>query len=106
EFGRALARSHAHLERLLRYRHVRIDPDPHPAGALHVAGERPARGLDLARGDPLRLHRLEAILAEGERGARSRKAADTAFVRLAELRARRLQHGRSPFSIPRVQAAS
>src|SRR5450631_3062574 len=99
ELGRALARSHADLQRLLRYRHVRIDPDPHPAGALHVAGERPARGFDLAGGDPLRLHRLEAVLAKGERGARSRKAVDTTFVRLAELRARRLQHDYSPFSI-------
>src|SRR5499426_3943045 len=39
EFRRALARAHAHFERLLRYRHVRIDPDPDPAGAFHVAGE-------------------------------------------------------------------
>ena len=70
EFRRALARAHAHFERLLRHRHVREDADPDPAGALHVAGERAARGLDLARGDALGLQRLQAVLAEGERRRR------------------------------------
>src|SRR5262245_2365645 len=83
-FRRALARAHPHLERLLRYRHVRIDPDPDPAGALHVAGERAARRLDLARGDALGLQRLEAELAKREIDARGRKALDAALVRLAE----------------------
>src|SRR5260370_347576 len=52
---RALARAHAHLERLLRHRQIRIDPDPHPARALHVAGQSTPRRLDLAGGDALRL---------------------------------------------------
>src|SRR2546423_4422667 len=30
ELRRALARAHAYLERLLRHRQIRIDPDPHP----------------------------------------------------------------------------
>src|SRR5215475_5472426 len=97
KFRRPLARAHAHLERLLRHRHVRIDANPNPARALHVAGERAARGLDLARGDPLRLQRLEPELAERQVDARGRNPLDAAFVRLAEFGAHRLQHGCSPF---------
>src|SRR5215471_974955 len=100
KFRRPLARAHAHLERLLRHRHVRIDANPNPARALHVAGERAARGLDLARGDPLRLQRLEAELTERQVDARGRNPLDAAFVRLAELGAHRLQHGCSPLSVP------
>src|SRR5499426_435149 len=97
EFRRPLARTHAHLERLLRHRHVRIDANPNPARALHVAGKGAARGLDLARGDPLRLQRLEPELAERQVDARGRNPLDAAFVRLAEFGAHRLQHGCSPF---------
>src|SRR6201981_3630029 len=59
EFRRPLARTHAHFERLLRHRHVRIDTNPNPARALHVTGARAARGPYLARGGPLRRQRLE-----------------------------------------------
>src|SRR6516164_2883485 len=100
EFGRPFARTHAHFERLLRHRHVRIDANPNPARALHVAGEGAARGLDLARGVPLRLQRLEAELTERQVDARGRNPLDAAFVRLAELGAHRLQHGYSPLSVP------
>src|SRR5262249_2949935 len=100
EFRRPLARAHAHLERLLRHRHVRIDANPNPARALHVARERATRGLDLARGDPLRLQRLEAELPERQVDARGRNPLDAAFVRLAELGAHRLQHGYSPLLVP------
>src|ERR1043166_8375942 len=93
----ALARAHAYFERLLGDRHVREDADPDAAGALHVARERAPRRLDLARRHPFRLQRLEAVFAEGERGARSRKAVDTALVRLAELGLDRLQHGLTLF---------
>src|SRR5262249_17302880 len=109
EFRRPFARTHAHLERLLRHRHIRIDANPNPARALHVTGERAARGLDLARGDPLRLQRLEPELAERQVDARSRNPLDAAFVRLAEFGAHRLKHGCSPFltSLPdRAHAAS
>src|SRR5581483_2902783 len=62
------------------------------AGALHVTGERAARGLDLARGDAIRLDRLEPVLAEGELVAAGGDAVDTALERLAEFGADRLQH--------------
>src|SRR5215813_1009980 len=100
EFRRPFARTHAHFERLLRHRHVRIDANPNSARALHVAGERAARSLDLARGDPLRLQRLEAELTERQVDARGRNPLDAAFVRLAELGTHRLQHGCSPLSVP------
>src|SRR5690606_21659640 len=51
---------------------------------------------DLARADPLRLKRLEAVGAEVERRAALGLAVDAALVRLAELRAFRLQHGVYP----------
>src|SRR5215467_8728855 len=100
ELRRPLARTHAHFERLLRHRHIRIDANPNSARALHVAGERAGRSLDLARGDPLRLQRLEAELTERQVDARGRNPLDAAFVRLAELGAHRLQHGCSPLSVP------
>src|SRR2546423_7972788 len=63
----ALAGAHADFQRLLGHRHIGEYPDPDTARTLHVARERAPRRLDLARGDTLRLHRLEAIFAEGER---------------------------------------
>src|ERR1041384_1139870 len=50
QFRRTLAGAHAHLGWLLRHRHVREDADPDAAGALHVARDGAAGGLDLARG--------------------------------------------------------
>src|SRR5215213_2517014 len=47
----ALARAHAHFERLLGDRNVWKHPDPHAAGTLHVTGERTSCRFDLARGD-------------------------------------------------------
>src|SRR5262249_33396425 len=100
----ALARAHAPLERLLRHRQVRVDADPHPPRALHVAGECAPRRLDLARGDALRLERLEPVLPERQQHARARDALDAALVRLAELGAHRLQHGFAPFLSVRSRA--
>src|SRR6476469_6991156 len=91
-FGRALARAHADLGGLGRDRHVREDADPQTPLALDVTRDRAAGRLDLARGDPLGLHRLQAIGAEVELGAARRIAVDAALVRLAELGAFRLQH--------------
>src|SRR5436190_11181934 len=88
----ALARTHAHFERLLGDRHVGKYANPDAAGAFHMTGECAPRRLDLPRGDALRLHRLEPVFAEGERLAAGRLAADAAFVRLAELGFDRLQH--------------
>src|SRR5262245_18898843 len=83
KLGRALALAHAHLNRLLRHRHVREDADPDTAGTLHVAGERAAGRLDLARGDALGFHRLQAEVAEIERIARGGDAVNASLVGLA-----------------------
>src|SRR5262245_60766269 len=76
----ALARAHAHFERLLGDRHVREHANPDPPRALHVTRERTPRRLDLARGDAIRLNRLQAVFAEGERLPAGRQATDAAFV--------------------------
>src|SRR5260370_24281117 len=44
KFGRAFALAHAHLDRLLRYRHVREHTDPGTARTPHVSGPPPAGG--------------------------------------------------------------
>src|ERR687890_228774 len=46
-FGSALALAHTHFGRLGRHGHIREDPDPHAADALHGAGDRAAGRLDL-----------------------------------------------------------
>src|SRR6185312_17097732 len=93
-FRRALALAHPHFDRLLRYRHVGKDPDPDPPGALHVPGQRPPRRLDLTRRDALRLHRLQAELAEIERESALRIAVNAAFEGFAELGSLGLHHDR------------
>src|SRR6202789_1701882 len=92
KFRRALALAHSHLDRLLRYWHVREHTDPDAARALHVPGQRTAGGLDLARGDALRLHRLEPVFAEIERKPALRNAVNAAFEGFAELGFLRLHH--------------
>src|SRR5450432_2266265 len=96
QFRRALAGAHPHFGGLLRHRHVRENPDPDPAGALHVTGQRAARGFDLTRGDALGRHRLQAELTERQRRARSRGTVDPALMRLPELRFLWLHHGLRP----------
>src|SRR3954447_1761749 len=100
EFGRALARAHADLGRLRAHRNVREDSDPKATGALHVTRDRAARGLDLTRGDPLRLHGLEAECAEVELGPALGVAVDAAFEGFAELGALGLQHDLNPSRLP------
>src|SRR5205823_13163390 len=92
EFGRALARAHPDLGGLRAHRNVREDPDPQATGTLHMTRDRAARGLDLARGDPLRLHGLEAEGAEVELGPALGIAMDSALEGLAEFGALGLQH--------------
>src|SRR3569623_854909 len=92
KLGRALAFAHAHFDRLLRHRHVGEHADPDAAGALHEAGERAARRFDLTRGDAIRLQRLQAVLAKGQRRAGRRRAVNAALEGLAVLCALRLQH--------------
>src|SRR5664279_3642714 len=96
QFRGTLAGAHPDFGGLLRHRYVREDPDPDPAGALHVTGQRAAGGLDLTGGDALGRHRLQAELTERQRRARSRNAVDTALMRLPELRFLWLHHGLRP----------
>src|SRR4051794_4863727 len=91
EFGRALARAHADFGGLRAHRNVREDANPQATRALDVARDRTARGLDLARSDPLRLHGLEAEGAEVELGPTLGIAMDAALKGLAELGALGLQ---------------
>src|ERR1700728_4228678 len=93
-FRRALALAHAHFDRLLRHRHVGEHPDPDAPGALHMPGQRPAGGLDLARGDALGLHRLEPELAEIERISALRIAVNATLEGFAELGSLWLHHDR------------
>src|SRR5579871_163582 len=92
ELGRALAASHAHFGRLGRDRHVRKDPDPDAAEPLQVTRDRTPRGLDLARGHPLRLHGLEAEGAEIEIGPAFGGAVDAALMGLSEFRSLGRKH--------------
>src|SRR3546814_10109986 len=84
--------AHADFGRLLRHRHIREHANPHAALALDVAGDRPAAGFDLARGDAGRLHRLQAKGAEVEVRAALGNALDAALEGLAALSTLRLQH--------------
>src|SRR5205085_7145485 len=90
----------ADLGRLRRHRNVREHADPQAPGALDVTRDRAARRLDLARGDPLRLHRLQAEGAEVELGPALGIAVDAALEGLAELGALGLQHGLNPSRLP------
>src|SRR6185503_19743004 len=92
ELRAALARAHADFGGLRAHRNVREHANPQTAGALHVARDRGAGRLDLACGDPLRLHGLEAKGAEVELGPALGIAMDAALEGLAELRALGLQH--------------
>src|SRR5688572_3145052 len=79
EFGAALARAHADFGGLGAHRHVREDADPQAAGPLDVALDRAAGRFDLARGDPLGLHGLQAEGAEVQFGPALGVAVDAAL---------------------------
>src|SRR5919106_5106498 len=93
--GVALALAHSRLGRLLGHGLVREHADPDLAAALEAARERHAGRLDLAIGDPAGLQGLEAVLAEGERGAALRLALHAAALGLPVFDALRHQHGRA-----------
>src|SRR5690606_8461899 len=93
ELDVALALALAHLERLLRDRLVREDPYPDLAAALHVAGHRATRRLDLARRQLTPADGLEAVLTEAHRIAAGRKTGVAALELLSEFGSFRLQHG-------------
>ena len=83
-FRVALALAHAGLGGLLGDRLVREDADPDLAAALHVAGHRDARRLDLARGHARLLDRLQPVLAErraSSRGTPCRACGPSAYLR-------------------------
>src|SRR5437764_4705957 len=105
QFRRTFAGAHAHFGGLLRDRHVRENPDPDPAGTLHVTGQRASGRLDLTCGDALGRHRFQAELAERQRRTRSRGAVDSALVRLPELRFLWLHHGLRPQTFSNVSSS-
>src|SRR3954463_733510 len=92
EFGRTLARAHADFGRLRAHRNVGEHANPQAPGPLDVTRDRAACRLDLARGDPLRLHRLQTEGAEVQFGPALGVAVDAALEGLAEFGALRLQH--------------
>src|SRR3984957_4511403 len=92
----ALARTHAHLERLLSDRHIRENPDPNAAAALDVAGNRPPRRLDLSSRHAAPVGRLQAELAERNGIAALRAAGNLALELFAELGPLRLHHAVLP----------
>src|SRR3954447_21888147 len=83
--GRALARAHARLGRLLGHRLVREDVDPALAAALDLARHRDTSGLDLAVRHPADLERLQAVVAEVDGRLAGRLAGAAAGLDLAEL---------------------
>src|ERR1051326_4521587 len=104
EFRRAFSRAHANFRRLLRHRNIRKHANPDAAGALHLACDGTPRRLDLAGVDALGLQRLQAILAEIERGPGFGGAVDAALVLLSEVGACRLKDGSSPLLCCRLRA--
>src|SRR5438477_3776959 len=91
--GRALARAHASLGRLLREALVGEDVDPDLAAALDLARHGDTGRLDLAVRDPAGVERLEPVVAELDGRLAAREAPAAAAVHLAELRLLRHQHG-------------
>src|SRR3989454_1154163 len=92
DLRRALALAHTGLGWFLGERLVGEDAHPHAPAALDVARERDARPLDLARREPAALDGLQAVVAEGERGATPRHALAAALLHLAPLDLLRSEH--------------
>src|SRR5438045_6634495 len=83
--GRALARAHAGLGRLLREALVGEDVDPDLAAAFDLAGHGDTSRLDLAVRDPAGVHGLEAEIAVLDDGLARGRATPAAAMNLAEL---------------------
>src|SRR5690606_16898366 len=94
--GRALALTHAHLNRLLGNRLVREEADPHLAATPERSGDGASGGLDLARVHPAVGLRLQPELAEGNGVPGVRHPATLAAELLPVLRATWHQHGVTP----------
>src|SRR5437868_3570217 len=100
--GRALARAHAGLGRLLRVRLVGEDVDPDLAAALDLARHGDTSRLDLPVRDPAPLGRLQAVVAELHGRLALRLAGTAAAMDLAELRLLRHQHRLRLLRLPRT----
>src|SRR5262249_25121700 len=83
--GRAFARAHARLGRLLREALVGEDVDPDLASTLDLAGHRDTSGFDLPVRDPAGIERLEPVVAELDGRLPTRVAGAPAAMHLAEL---------------------
>src|SRR3954468_1281748 len=90
--GRALARAHAGLGRLLREALVGEDVDPDLAAALDLARHRDTSRLDLAVRDPAGVEGLEPVVAELDGRLAARITTAAAAVHLAELGLLRHEH--------------
>src|SRR4029077_4171797 len=98
--GRALARAHARLGRLLRHRLVGEHVDPDLAATLDLARHRDTGRLDLPVRQPATLERLEPVLAELDVQLPARGPAPASAVLLAVLDALRRKHQRPPPPAP------
>src|SRR5690348_2149979 len=96
ELDAALARAHAHFDRLLGDRLVREHADPQLAATLDKAGDATTSRLDLARGERTMRGRLQAVLAEADEVGALGQTVVAAFELLAVLGSLGLQHGNSP----------
>src|SRR5690606_17941816 len=91
-FDRALALTHTDFGGLRRDRNIGEYPDPDATGALHMAGDRAAGRLDLARVDAVRFLGLQAEFAECQVETALGHTLDASLELLAELRTLWLQH--------------
>src|SRR5690606_1501992 len=103
EFNRTLALTLTHFSWRLRNRHVWDNPDPEATLALDMPRYPAPSRFDLACGNPLRLHGLQAVGTEVQGGATLGVALDPALEGLAALSLFRLQH--CSYSAPQVQRA-
>src|SRR6185436_10058271 len=94
--GVALAVAHADFGRLLADRLVREHADPDAAAALDVAGNRAARGFDLAGRQAAAVRALQAEVTERHRVAPGSDAGVTALLLFAVFATSGLQHVYSP----------
>src|SRR5690606_8288746 len=94
--GVALAVAHTHFGGLGGDGLVREHADPDAATTLDVAGNRAARGFDLAGRQAATVRALQAEITEGHRIATRGNAGIAALLFLAELAACGLQHVYSP----------
>src|SRR5277367_222904 len=92
----ALARAHAHFERLLSDGDIREHPNPYAAAAFDVAGYGAPCRLDLARRHAASIRRLQAVFAERNGIAALRAAGNLALELFAELGPLRLHHAVLP----------